>query len=128
MTPDKPKGISKLRFWGQNRRVNRINDLPIFMQQRPYFARPDAGRIVGVMGDGSFGLSVGELETLARLDLPVTLIVLNNANYGWIKAGQKAHGGKYYNVDFSDSDHARIAKAYGFGDAGWKAPRSFTKL
>ena len=65
-----------------------------------YFARPDAGRIVGVMGDGSFGLSVGELETLARLDLPVTLIVLNNANYGWIKAGQKAHGGKYYNVDF----------------------------
>ena len=61
----------------------------------------------------SFGLSVGELETLARLDLPVTLIVLNNANYGWIKAGQKAHGGKYYNVDFSDSDHARIAKAYG---------------
>ncbi len=78
-----------------------------------YFARPDAGRIVGVMGDGSFGLSVGELETLARLDLPVTLIVLNNANYGWIKAGQKAHGGKYYNVDFSDSDHARIAKAYG---------------
>ncbi len=35
MTPDKPKGISKLRFWGQNSRVNRINDLPIFMQQRP---------------------------------------------------------------------------------------------
>ena len=34
MIPDKPKGISKLRFWGQNRRVNRINDLPIFMQQR----------------------------------------------------------------------------------------------
>ena len=34
MTPDKPKGISKSRFWGQNRRVNRINDLPIFMQQR----------------------------------------------------------------------------------------------
>ena len=78
-----------------------------------YFARPDAGRIVGVMGDGSFGISAGELETLARLDLPVTLIVLNNANYGWIKAGQKAHGGKYYSVDFSDSNHARIAKAYG---------------
>ena len=34
MIPDKPKGISKLRFWGKNRRVNRINDLPIFMQQR----------------------------------------------------------------------------------------------
>ena len=30
MIPDKPKGISKLSFWDQNRRVNRINDLPIF--------------------------------------------------------------------------------------------------
>ena len=41
--PDKPKGISKLRFWGQNYRVNRINDLPIFMQQRrsPPTHRPD---------------------------------------------------------------------------------------
>ena len=44
-----------------------------------YLARPDATRVVGVMGDGSFGISAGELETIARLHLPVTLIVLNNA-------------------------------------------------
>jgi acetolactate synthase-1/2/3 large subunit len=77
------------------------------------FARPDAGRVIGLMGDGSFGISCGELETIARLALPVTLVVLNNAGYGWIKAGQKTRGRKYYSVDFSDSDHAAIARAFG---------------
>ncbi len=78
-----------------------------------YMARPDAARVVGVMGDGSFGISAGELETIVRLGLPVTLIVLNNASFGWIKAGQKQMGGRYFSVDFSQSDHAAIARAYG---------------
>ena len=78
-----------------------------------YYARPEASRVLGVMGDGSFGISAGELETLVRLNLPVTLIVLNNASYGWIKAGQKQMGEKYYSVDFSRGDHARIAEAFG---------------
>jgi len=78
-----------------------------------YFARPDASRVLGIMGDGSFGISCGELETLKRLSLPVTLVVLNNSGYGWIKAGQKMRGRKYYSVDFSDSDHAAIARAFG---------------
>ena len=78
-----------------------------------YLARPDAARVVGVMGDGSFGISAGELETIARLHLPVTLIVLNNASYGWIKAGQKQLSGGYFSVYFSRSDHAAIAEAYG---------------
>lgn len=78
-----------------------------------YYAKPDASRVVGVMGDGSFGVSAGELETIVRLDLPVTLIVLNNATYGWIKAGQRLLGEKYYSVDFTRGDHARIAEAFG---------------
>jgi acetolactate synthase-1/2/3 large subunit len=78
-----------------------------------YFAKPDAACVVGVMGDGSFGISAGELETIARLKLPVTLIVLNNASYGWIKAGQRQLSGGYFSVDFSRSNHAAIAEAYG---------------
>lgn len=78
-----------------------------------YFARPDAGRIVGMMGDGSFGISMGELETIVRLNLPVTLLVCNNASYGWIKAGQKSRGDSYFSVDFATSDHAAIARAFG---------------
>ena len=77
------------------------------------FARPDA-RCVAVMGDGSFGFAAGELETAVRLGLPVTFVVVSNASFGWIKAGQKSgYGGRYHAVDFSPSDHARIAEAYG---------------
>jgi acetolactate synthase-1/2/3 large subunit len=76
-------------------------------------ARPGA-KCVAVMGDGAFGFSVGELETLARLDLPILLVVISNGGYGWIKAGQRSgYGGRYYAVDFSRSDHAAIAAAYG---------------
>ena len=77
------------------------------------FGRPGA-KCVAVMGDGAFGFSVGELETLVRLKLPITLIVISNASYGWIKAGQRTgYGGRYFSVDFDRSDHAAIARAYG---------------
>ena len=47
------------------------------------------------------------------MDEQLTLIVLNNASYGWIKAGQKQLADGYFSVDFSRSDHAAIAAAYG---------------
>lgn len=78
-----------------------------------HYGRPGV-KCVAVMGDGSFGMSVGELETVKRLNVPVTLIVISNAVYGWIKAGQKTgFGERYYSVDFSETDHAAVARAYG---------------
>jgi acetolactate synthase I/II/III large subunit len=77
------------------------------------FARPGA-KCVAVMGDGSFGMCVGELETLLRFKLPLTCVVVSNAVYGWIKAGQRAgYQQRYYSVDFSPTDHAAVAAAYG---------------
>lgn len=43
----------------------------------------------------------------------MVLIVMANSIYGWIKAGQKVMGGKYFSVDFSATDHCKIAQAYG---------------
>lgn len=77
-----------------------------------HFARPNH-KIIAIMGDGSFGFAAGELETISRLRIPVVLIVLANSTYGWIKAGQRAMGGKYFSVDFSTTDHSKIARAYG---------------
>jgi len=77
------------------------------------FARPEA-KCIAVMGDGSFGFACGELETIARLNRPVTLIVLANAAFGWIKAGQRAgFGERYFSVDFTPGRHAKIAQAFG---------------
>ncbi len=77
------------------------------------FARPHA-KCVAVMGDGSFAFTSGEMETVVRLGLPIAFVVVSNSSFGWIKAGQKTgYGGRYHAVDFSRSDHARIAEAYG---------------
>ena len=71
-------------------------------------------KVVSLMGDGSFGFTCGELETVTRLGLPVTFIVFSNASYGWIKAGQKAaFGERYYSVDFDRTDHRAVAEAFG---------------
>ena len=75
--------------------------------------RPEA-RCVAVMGDGSFGFACGEMETIQRLGLPVTMIVFNNAVFGWIKAGQRSgFDQRYFSVDFSRGRHAAIARAFG---------------
>ncbi len=83
-----------------------------------HHARPEAP-VVAVIGDGSFGMCVGELETLARLAIPVKVIVVANACFGWIKAGQHhGYSGRYFGVDFSATDHAAVARAYGL--AAWR--------
>jgi acetolactate synthase I/II/III large subunit len=78
-----------------------------------HIGRPQV-KTVAVMGDGSFGMCVGELETVVREKLPITFIVLANATYGWIKAGQKSgYGQRYFSVDFGITDHAKVAEAFG---------------
>ena len=78
-----------------------------------HFGRPGA-KIVSIMGDGSFGFTVGELETICRLKIPLAMIVISNSVYGWIKAGQKTgFGERYFSVDFSRTDHAAVAGAFG---------------
>ncbi len=78
-----------------------------------WLARPGA-KIVGMFGDGSLGMSAGELETLARLNVPAVLIHFNNGTFGWIKALQTIHsGGRFMSVDFSRGDMSVVARAFG---------------
>jgi len=93
-----------------------------------HVGRP-AAKTVAVMGDGSFGMCVGELETVVRLKLPITFIVISNATYGWIKAGQKSgYGQRYFSVDFGVTDHAKVAEA--FGVRSWRVtqPQSLASV
>lgn len=77
-------------------------------------ARPD-NQIVGLLGDGSFAMAVGDLETISRLGLPVLLLQFNNSTFGWIKALQHLHcEERYFGVDFSsDTDYVGIARGFG---------------
>ena len=91
--------------------------------------RSPSVKAVAVMGDGSFGMCAGELETVVRLKLPISFVVISNASYGWIKAGQKAgYAGRYFAVDFGLTDHAKVAEA--FGVRSWRVsdPRELTAV
>jgi acetolactate synthase-1/2/3 large subunit len=78
------------------------------------FAAPDQ-RVIGFTTDGRFGMSVGELETITRLNLPIVLIHCSNNSFGWIKELQHLyHGDRYFGVDFNGVDYAAIARGFGF--------------
>ena len=70
--------------------------------------------VVAVMGDGSFGFTCGELETIVRRGIPLKMIVFSNSVFGWIKASQKTgYDQRYFSVDFNRTQHARVAEAFG---------------
>jgi acetolactate synthase-1/2/3 large subunit len=71
-------------------------------------------RVVGMTGDGSFGMSVGELETISRLGLPIVIIQCSNSTFGWIKELQHLyHDDRFFGVDFNPVDYAAIARGFG---------------
>ena len=77
-------------------------------------AAPDA-TVVGLTGDGGFNMVLGELETARRMGLGVTIIVVNNAASGYVKALQHLmYGdGAYQSSDLSETNYAKVAEAIG---------------
>ncbi len=78
-------------------------------------ARPNSATIT-LVGDGSFGFTAGELETVARIGGPNHIILLNNVSYGWIRAEWLiAHGKEYvdFATNFKPVDYVKIAEGYG---------------
>ncbi|MBO4223939.1 thiamine pyrophosphate-binding protein [Bradyrhizobium neotropicale] len=70
--------------------------------------------IIAVVGDGSLGMSMGDMETAVREKAPFTLIVMNDMAYGNIKQEElHFHGQRYIGVDFGDVDYAGVAKCMG---------------
>ena len=74
--------------------------------------RPDH-QVISLFGDGSFGMSMGDLETARRCKLPILFIHLQNDCYGWIKTIQRLYYKcNYYGVDFTPIDGVKIAQGF----------------
>lgn len=70
--------------------------------------------VVAFVGDGSLGMTLGELETVAREKLPICIVVLNDRGYGNIRQEQIVnYAGRTVGVDFTDVDYAAVARASG---------------
>nr|WP_272874837.1 thiamine pyrophosphate-dependent enzyme [Agrobacterium tumefaciens] len=87
-----------------------------------WFANKDR-RPIGMFGDGSFGMTVGELETLVRLQVPAILLLFNNGTFGWIKGLHRLKGhNQCFGVDFMPPRGQAIAEA--FDVKAWTATNS----
>ena len=75
-------------------------------------ARSDR-QVAVFMGDGGFLMYTGDLETLARLKLPVTVVVMNDGALSSIKVKQDKCSRPSVGVDFGAPDYAGIARDFG---------------
>ncbi len=76
-------------------------------------ARPQ-GRAVVLTGDGALGYAAGELATVTEQALPVTVVVLNNRSWGWIRWYRRiAFGRGWEGDDFGDVVFADVARGFG---------------
>jgi acetolactate synthase-1/2/3 large subunit len=71
--------------------------------------------VMSLTGDSGLCMVVGDLETARRLALDFTLVVVNNAASGYVKALQHlAYGAdRYMSADLLEVDFARVAQAFG---------------
>lgn len=73
--------------------------------------------VLALTGDGGLSMVLAELETVARLGLPVTVVVFNDAALSLIEIKQQPHHGGPGAVRYRPTDFAAIARASGL-DAG----------
>jgi acetolactate synthase-1/2/3 large subunit len=80
------------------------------------FARRDL-TVIDIDGDASIRMNIGELETVTTYDLPVKVVVMNNAGDGMVRQWQKLFfKGRFSASDKSlhKKDFVRAAEADGF--------------
>jgi acetolactate synthase-1/2/3 large subunit len=81
-------------------------------------AAPDR-QVLSLIGDGSLGYCIGELETARRHNIAAVNVVLNNSTLGYEKFLIKYFNepgkitSEYPGCDFSNTDYAAIARAFG---------------
>ncbi|MDF9827089.1 acetolactate synthase-1/2/3 large subunit [Ereboglobus sp. PH5-5] len=78
------------------------------------FAAPGK-RIACVSGDGSLLMNIQELATLADHNLPVAVLVFNNAHLGLVRQQQELFYGRRYEASRFETtpDFAALARAFG---------------
>jgi acetolactate synthase-1/2/3 large subunit len=72
-------------------------------------------KVVCISGDGSFLMNIQDLATLAELDLPVTILIMNNGQLGMVRQQQELFYGARYLASHFERQTNFTAIARGFG-------------
>lgn len=70
-------------------------------------------QVISLSGDGGFAMLMGDLLTVAQYDLPVKIVVFDNAALGFVKLEMQAAGLTGWQTDLKNPDFARLAEAVG---------------
>ena len=70
-------------------------------------------QVVALSGDGGLAMLLGELLTLRQQQLPVKVVVFNNAALSFVELEMKAAGIVTFGTDLVDPDFAGIARSAG---------------
>ena len=71
-------------------------------------------KVISLMGDGGFGMTISELSTAVEYKINTVTIVLNNKSWGAEKAYQKDfYGKRYLGADISSPPFDKVAELYG---------------
>jgi acetolactate synthase I/II/III large subunit len=137
-------------------RRNAVYDAGNFLQILPFIDGPDPGHFKGAhdfssigmgfgtalgfavgapdrptvlfIGDGSFLMTLGELETVVREDIPLIIVLMNDCAYGAELHFLKMRDMPVGKSVFPDIDYAPIAQAFGFQAATVRTLDELRKL
>ncbi|MCD6363161.1 MAG: biosynthetic-type acetolactate synthase large subunit [Synergistetes bacterium] len=82
-------------------------------------ADPSGKPVLNISGDGSFMMSVQELDTCARYNLPVKVLLLNNRSLGMVRQWQELFFEKRYSETIYSREPDYVALARSLGAQGW---------
>lgn len=74
------------------------------------------GPVVVIAGDGGFQLNLQELQTIARNQLPIKIVVINNQCHGMVRQFQESYfKGRYQSTawGYNAPNFVKVADAYG---------------
>jgi len=70
-------------------------------------------KILAICGDGGFMMNSQEVETAVRLGLDITILLINDNAYGFIKWKQQNMGFTNFGLDLGNPDFIKYIEAYG---------------
>lgn len=78
-----------------------------FVDHKPTFA---------ILGDGGFQMCAMEIMTAVNYNIPLNIVVFNNATMGLIRKNQhQQYGRRFISCDFANPDFELLARSYGIG-------------
>ncbi|MGB0384648.1 MAG: thiamine pyrophosphate-binding protein [Ardenticatenaceae bacterium] len=69
--------------------------------------------VVSITGDAGFGMVIGELSLLTEYNLPLIIVVMNDAALDLIRAKQQRRNERIYGTEFTNPNFGDIARAFG---------------